>query len=429
MVNTEDEGEGRKLIKQGFLFVCLLFILTGCWDMREAEQLSYVTAIGIDLPENNDNRQKQHIEVTFQFANPREAIKGTEGKSSPEENIVTLEAPDFITAKNMANSFVARQISFNHTRALIVSEKFAKTDLFFEFMTAAVKEREIRREISIIVSKEKASEFIYKLKPELGMRPHKYFQFILDRSVETGLVPKSNLNRFMNITDGDADLFLAIYGSSDKGSLKEEFKLEDDYLAGQIPKKGGNPVQLMGSAVFMEGKMIGKLTGEETRLALLLDKTSNIEDMFVTYPDPEEEDKLIGARVRKKTSTEVKIKLGKGSPKIDVMLPLEIEIVSVPSMVSYGDTKEIQEKLEASIEDAIKKKITKLIERTQEEFKAEPFYWSLHVRPLFSSVKEYENADWNKKIYPYADIDVTVDVVLIGFGKQIKESELEKVRD
>ncbi len=48
-------------------------------------------------------------------------------------------------------------------------------------------------------------------------------------------------------------------------------------MAGQVPKRGGNPVQLIGSAVFKEGKMIGKLTGEETRIAILLDNTQNIQ--------------------------------------------------------------------------------------------------------------------------------------------------------
>lgn len=117
----------------------------------------------------------------------------------------------------------------------------------------------------------------------------------------------------MAITDGDADLFLAINGSIGKNK-GVTFEMEDQYLAGDVPKKGGNPVQLIGSAVFKEGKMIAKLTGEETRSALILDNTSRIEDMYVSYQDPLNHKYKIACRLKKKTATKVKIKLRNGPP-------------------------------------------------------------------------------------------------------------------
>jgi len=412
-----------------FLAFSLLLVLTGCWDKKEVEEQSFVVVIGLDLPKGIDIEEEQAVDVTFQFSNPKLNIKGASpsGGESEMKDIITLTAPDFVTARNMANSFVTREISFSHNRVLIISEELAKTDIFYKILSTAVGDREIRRETSIIVTEGKAAKFISKNKPEMMIRPHRYYQFLIDRATETGLVPESTINRLLAITDGDADLFLAMYGSSNEN--KNGFQDEDQYVAGEVPKKGGNPVQLIGSAVFKEGKMIGKLTGEETRIARLLDNTSNTIDMFSSFKDPLNKKYKIGVRIKKENKTEVKIKLKNGPPKIDVKYPVEIELLTVPSLINYGEDMENQKKLKTAIERKMKENAEKLIEKTQKEFKSDAFYWSLYVRPLFSSVKEYEEWDWTNKNYPFADIDVTMDVEITGFGKQLKESDIKKVLD
>lgn len=150
-------------MKMIVLCLGMVCLLTGCWDLKELEQMSYTIAIGLDIPDNIDINEKQAVDVTFQFANPKLNIKGAPGQEEdPERNIVTLTAPDFVTAKNMANSFITRQISFSHAQIIVVSEELARTDNFYRFIGSAIKEREVRRETSIIVTRGKASEFIRK---------------------------------------------------------------------------------------------------------------------------------------------------------------------------------------------------------------------------------------------------------------------------
>lgn len=416
---------------KGFILLFpLMIVLTGCWDKKEVEERTYVVAIGLDLPKGIDIDKEQALDVTFQFSNPKLNIKGASpGEASERKDIISLTAPDFVTARNMANSFVTREISFSHNKVLIVSEELAQKKIFYRLLSTAIKDREMRRETNIIVTDGKAAEFLSKNKPELMVRPHRYLQFLLDRGMETGLVPESSINRFFAITDGDADLFLAMYGGLYDKKKEIGFQDEDQYRAGQVPEEGGNPAQLIGSAVFKEGRMIGKLTGEETRITRLLDNTSKTRDMYSSFPDPLDKRYKIAVRIKKSRNVKVKVKLRKGLPKIDVFYPLEIKVISVPSMIDYANDMEKQKKLKAALEKKLKENAEKLIKKTQEEFKAEPFYWSLYVRPLFSSDKEYQKWDWNKKRYPFADIGITMDVEITGFGKQFKESDMEKVLD
>lgn len=410
------------------LSFCFLFMLSGCWDQKEVEEQAYVIAIGIDLPEDVDIEEEQAIDVTFQFSNPKLNVKGVSPSESENEDNITLTAPDLVSARNMANSFVTREISFAHNKVLIISEKLAKSDVFFRILSTTIKDPEVRRETSLIVTEGKASDFIKKNKPELMIRAHRYYQFLIDRATETGLVPESTLNRFFAITDADADLFLAMYGSPN--SEKVDFNDEDKYVAGQVPKKGGNPVQLIGSAVFKEGKMIGKLTGEETRITRMLDNTSNVQDMYSSFQDPLDKKYKITVKLKKEKETEVKVKIRKDAPPIiNVKYPVEIEVLSVPSMVTYGDNLKNQKVLKQYIEQKMKENAEKLIEKTQKEFKSEPFYWSLYVRPLFKTVKEYETWDWTNKNYPFAEINVNMDVKITGFGKQLKGSDINRVID
>ena len=130
-----------KRMKFCFPAFFLIFSLTGCWDKREVEERSYVVAIGLDLPKGFDIEKEQAVEVTFQFSNPKLNIKGaspTEG--SERKDIVTLTSPDLVTARNMANSFVTREISFSHNKVLIISEELAKTKIFYRLLSTAFKD-------------------------------------------------------------------------------------------------------------------------------------------------------------------------------------------------------------------------------------------------------------------------------------------------
>lgn len=412
------------------LLLCLpMLVLCGCWDKKEVEERTYVVAIGLDLPRGIDIEKDQALDVTLQFSNPKLNVKGASPTEGTEKDFITLTAPDLVTARNMANSFVTREISFGHNKVLIVSEELARTETFYRLLSTAIKDREIRRETNILVTEGKAAEFIAKNKPELLVRPHRYLQFLIDRATETGMVPESTINRLFAITDGDADLFLAMYGSIHEKDKEIGFHDEDQYTAGQVPAKRGNPAQLIGSAVFKEGKMIGTLTGEETRVSRLLDNTSKTRDMFSSFPDPLDKRYKIAVRIKKANKVKVKVTLRNGPPKLDVYYPIEMKVLSVPSMIDYASNRKNQKILKTALEKRLKENADKLIKKTQEEFKTEPFYWSLYVRPLFKSDKEYQEWDWNNKRYPYAEITVRTDVEITGFGKQFRESDMKKVLD
>ncbi|MEQ6377767.1 Ger(x)C family spore germination protein [Bacillaceae bacterium S4-13-56] len=412
------------------VIVCLLLltILSGCFDRTEVEEKAYVIALGLDLPEDKESNQ---FDISMQIANPESssiALGGGQSSEPPKET-VTIRANDLIAARSTANTVVSRQLTFDHTNILVVSEELARSKKFINVIQAASRDRQLRRGLQIVVSKERASEFLRNNNPTTETRPHKYFRFIMEDAAQQGFIPDADLHRFFQITEGDADLFLAAYATAtpEQGNKNG---LEDEYVAGEVPIQAGSKTQFIGSAVFKEGQMIDTLTGEETRLAILLDNTQKYVFGLGTYKDPKSEEFRITARFMPLDSAEIKIELDKNNQAtINVDVPFNLELLAVPSLINYFTNQKNKELLKKTIEESLEKKSEELVKKTQEVYGAEPFYWSLYVRKYFKTIKEYEKADWNKKIYPHAKVNINYSLNQLTYGKLIKNSNLNEIRD
>jgi len=95
------------------IFIVLLFslLLSGCWDAVELEEQAYVVAIGMDEGEDNQ------LEITFQIGNPQVGSSDrANADREPASEIITLVAPDKISARDLANVSVSRKLTFSHAK-------------------------------------------------------------------------------------------------------------------------------------------------------------------------------------------------------------------------------------------------------------------------------------------------------------------------
>ncbi|TDX48034.1 Ger(x)C family spore germination protein [Orenia marismortui] len=391
------------------LVFMILILLTGCFNRVELEEMAYVVVIGLDKGEAGG------FEVTYQIGNPQVGSSDrVQAEGEPPSEIVTLTAPDITTARDLANISVSREVTYAHLKVLVTGEKLTRSGEAFTLLDSVLRDEAIKQEVMLIVSKEKASEFIRGNKHKLETRPHKHYEFMARRWKETGLVPDATLLRFFPRTLGDAGLFLSTYATSKKG--KSKYGYEDEYLAGQVKKEGGNPIQMIGSAVLKEGKMIGTLTGEETKLSLLLRPHTVRNSILASYSDPLAKEKRIAARWMKTKDTQIEMDLSTDTPKIDVIVPLKFEILSIASGIDYIENLEKQKILKDSIASSLEDKAKQLVNRTQQEFKGDPFQWYLIARKEFWTLDEYIKYNWMKS-YPRAEVNIRFDIKIVNFGR------------
>jgi spore germination protein KC len=398
-----------------FVMVC---ILSGCWDREELEDKSYVIGLGLDR-----SKEKDKIKVTMLLANPEVgSMQGGGGSTEKPREIITFDANDFIAAKATANAVISRSISYELLRIFVVSEEFARDSIFPTIFAEVLKDKEIRLNSYIAVSKEKASQYFLDNKPRMETRPHKYFQFMVNHGIENGLIPDSNLFRYFQTTDRGSDLFLAMYTMA-KREKNPKIKREDEYTAGELNATGElDDTQFIGSAVFKNGVMFDTLTGQETRTINILDDTTNIKDILVNMPDPfSDNKKQFAARIMKTENNKVKMNLKGITPKIFITIPLQLEIMSNPSMVNF--TKEKNRRiLKKSIADYLEKANEDLLKKTQTKFKGIPYPLPVYSKKYFGTIQEYKKFNW-AKAYPRADIRVKVDVTIVDYGNRTKQAK------
>jgi spore germination protein KC len=415
----------RKACKVVFILVSFVF-LSGCWDQREVEELAYVIAIGLDKGEDNDNR----VRITYLISNPESGSTADGGGSEePPREIISLEAEDFISSRNLANTVIAKQITYDLLRMIIISEDFARDESFIRWIYDATKSMEIKRDIKLVVTREETAQFLQNNKPLLETRPHEYYEKILATGEEIGTAPKSELNQFFRITEADADLFLGIYGSSKQGETIKSTDSPHQITAGEFEFEGEtNTTQILGAAVFKEGQMIDTLTIEQTRIATLLNPTLKPGYFIGVLPDPFDEQHKIAIRIENTSPLKIKMKLNSGTPTIDVTVPLTIEVLSNHSMTDYPKDESKRNRLRDSIQENLNKDFNDFVKKTQEEYQSEPFGWSLLARRKFSTLSDWVEFDWMKT---YADIKIQVDVqVKLGkFGRQSDLPSIEEIRD
>ncbi|MEH7379866.1 Ger(x)C family spore germination protein [Bacillus sp. JJ1533] len=413
-----------KIIKLSLLF-SVLIILVGCWDKEEIDQRAYVLGIGLDK-----NNAKGYLKITYLISNPEAgSTQQGGGSNEPTHEIITLNASSFIHSENLANAVIAKSISYDILDFFVVSEELAKDKDFIRYIYDATKDRDVRRDTKLIVTKEDASTFIEKNKPKLETRRHEYFEIIFNNATKIGFIPSSEINNFFRITEADADLYISAYATTEEDQKTVRKNEDDDLIAGKMRVTGNtNPAQFLGSAVFKEGQMIGVLSVEETRITQMLNKWMLKPSFLISLSDPFMNNFWITARFTQVKSPEINVDVTNKAPKITVNLPIQVEILTDHSMVNYANEEEKREELKKHIVKGFEKRINDYIKRTQEEFKADPFGFSLVARKHFLTIPQWENYDWMRS-YPNADISVTVDIRFNEFGRQSKLPRYERIRD
>lgn len=397
-------------------FSLLVFVLGGCSNRVEVERLAHVVVLGLDLVDDD------YIKVTFQVANPQvgSTLQG-EAQGEPPSDIVSIVATDLLTAKELANTIIPRRISFTHLQTLIVSEKLARSDHFHKMIASQNRQPDIRREMNLIVCREEALEFIKKNKPRMETRPHKYYQYMMEQWRATDIVPLSTMNTYLYSLGGE--LFLAVYATTEKlDTPKSTF--EGYYRAGEVPAEEADPVQMMGSAVFKNGKMIGTINGEETRLSLMLRRKSEASVQIVSFPDPITKHERITVRVMRVKGSRIDLDLSSDIPEIHVSIPLRLQVLSIRSLINYATDERKTKLLEQTIEEIFEEEAAEFVRKAQKELRGDPFEWSLEARKKFWTWDEYIDYDWTTK-FSMANVKVDFVIDIESFGKQLAPSVIQ----
>jgi Ger(x)C family germination protein len=133
--------------------VVILAMLTGCWNMKEIQNLSYVTAIGLDYRDGKHVVYAQLIDFS--------SVAKLEGQQKTREAPVWVgkgTGASFTEAVNRLYETAQQRMFWGHVTAIVFSESILKQNKYQDVLDLLNRYREIRYLVWVFSTKESIEE-------------------------------------------------------------------------------------------------------------------------------------------------------------------------------------------------------------------------------------------------------------------------------
>ena len=427
---------GYVVKRAGSIVLAICFIcmpLTACFDAREIDQWAYVYTIGVDKGVANVLR------FTFQIPSLKQGGGGEGGgggggmggqtEQQKAYTTISVDAPTFFAGVNMAESCFSRTMNYMHAKFIVISEDLAREGVE-RFINGMVRSRQIRRIMNVIIVRGKASEYIEGLNPVLTGAISKALEGFMDTSEDNGLFLDTNYHNFMKDMKTTYRMPVAPLSAlndfsnyRESGSPPEDFKSEGDYYAGELPRKGGNKIEFVGTALFDGDKMVGELNGDETRAMSMI--RGELVNASIAIADPLHKGFRITIDTRLQGKPDIKVAIRKGKPVINVKILLEGDIENLQSPTEYESIK-LKPVLENAFKAYIKSNLDKTIYKCK-KLNVDVFGFGEKAVRNFWTIQEWEEYNWLGK-FKDSEVNTQVEFTLRRIGTLLKTNPTRNSR-
>lgn len=379
------------MMKKLLFIIPILFLVTGCYNYRELNDLAIVSAISIGM--DNDE-----FSVTIQVVNPKK-----------EQDTSSSNEPDFITYKNNGKSLQEvfryivkespKKIYAAQMQILIIDEDVAKEKLE-DILDFIARDPEIRNEFAVLISKDK--DLLDVLTPLDNISSQNILDSLKSDNNYLGINNIVTFNDLLsNYENNKIDLALPsieLKGDLNKGSNEESLESSSSDCS----------IVLSTMGVFKDNKLQGYLTDKESiGYNLIMDNVTNT----LIKNEYKDGKYIVNELVKVNSSLEANPKKN----KIKISLKGNAAISEVNYNIDLSEEKNIkkvEKKLNNEIESLIKTTINNIREKYDSDifgfedlyYKTDPEYYKL--------IKD----KWDTDIYKSIDIEVDSNVEIVEQG-------------
>lgn len=142
---------------------------------------------------SGDNNE---LKVTFEFTMPNSSGENASSDVAPMI-INSVDASSLDSAINLMNTYVSKEISLSHCKAIVISESLASKGIS-KLLYSIMNKVQIRPNANIIISKCLAKDFIQNSQPKLENLVAKYYEIAPASSEYTGYTADTTIGDFFN---------------------------------------------------------------------------------------------------------------------------------------------------------------------------------------------------------------------------------------
>lgn len=364
--------------------ILLLFLMTGCWNYQELNNISISTAIAIDMNEDNE------YEVSTLIANSRKSQTSSQ-ESESQSVIYTGKGKTISEAFKDIDLYNPRKNYIGHVAVLVISEEVAKKGLE-NILDFFARNSESTRRFQMIIAKDDKAKDIIKILTPLETYSAQDISSNLKYSKESQATSISILysDFIYNLLEKGYDPILPSVIL--KGDKKDGSK--DKSLQQTVPDAF---IKIDNLAIFKDDKLMGFASKDESRGINLLKNSINELTINIKL-----DDEYIAVKLTQ-SITKNKIKF-KDEPIIEVVINANALITEDNTKHNLEDEKVIKE-----IEKKIKSKIKSLANKglkVSKKYKSDIFgYGNLIYKNYPKYFDKIDN--WNNE---YQDLEVNIKV-------------------
>ncbi|WP_245917761.1 Ger(x)C family spore germination protein [Alteribacillus bidgolensis] len=387
------------------LLLINMIILSGCWSNRELPDLALVSALGIDKAENG-----QYV-GTIQVINPGNVAggEGTQGTGSESAPITTYTAlgGNLTEINRRVSSQVSRRPYYAHTNLLVIGEKLAREEGIAKIFDSLERDPEFRTTTKAVIATNNTKvEDIISTLTTIDKIPS-------NKVIKTLESTEQIWGQHLNVDTRDVLSKMATPGQA---PIITCFSMEGDEKQGKSLEniQATEPearLQAAGMAVFKDGKMVDKISGDVSKGTMwLLDK---IKATAVSIDWKGETDAIVYHAVRQKTDVKAEV-TDKNKPKISVKVSAEGGIGEVAVPVDLSNP-QVLSQFQEVLGEKIKQNIMSSIQKAQ-ELKTDFLGFGEAVHRADPKAWKSIKGEWEDSYFPEVEVDITVDAFVRRTG-------------
>ncbi|WP_342426309.1 Ger(x)C family spore germination protein [Paenibacillus sp. FSL L8-0158] len=383
------------------LVLAILFILAGCWNRVELNELWVTAATGVDMMDDGQWMVSYQIIVPSAIANGTGG--GTGGSSQPASHVFSVKSKTYNQALSYSNLKTSRRIYVAHNRVVFIGKRAAEKgmDRLIDFY---LRNTEAREMVNIIVTDGLASDLLKKLLPPEKLQGAAMAELVNKESDILSLFPKVrvyDLALSMNSDSKSIGVPVAeLIGERDHQNEQEAESLD-------VFKKTSAPLRLALTklGVFQNGKLKGFLNKKESLgVSYLSQKVNNTE---VSFPCGEQPSREMYSSLLV-NSANVKLTPRKTSSHYTIQVEVKINgtLNETTCTKDISKTKAIHD-----LEKEISKEVTKTINEgwaKLQELGVDVTGFADRIHRRFPKEWEMVKKDWEQE-FKKIELDIRVD--------------------
>ena len=385
--------------------LCLLFT-TGCRMSAEIDDYSYAMMIGIDRAEG---KMGEYV-FTYRIILPQAFAGDSKAKDDEKARIVSVKASSLSESYKLVSLAMNRQLNATHIVGFVFSEDVAKEGIY-DIVSSMNKSVLFRNSVVLVVSRDPAKTFIEKNKAPFEVFPSRWTESLRDNQMRSGAYFVSDAREFYRQSREPLRAGVLTYAGITEGGLEAngkpvtEMSEERGYTVETLPREGGSEAVAVGSAVFVDWKMVGTLTSAESLGGVMLEKVLRVPLDII---DPRGTGQVYSFGVRT-SLPKIDVRIVNGRMEADITLSGVAELMELryEADEQSGDVYALlEEELGRAAEASVQAYLTKT-----RDWGADCIGLADHYRKETSSLTDWSERDW-QSLYRNSDIRVHANITI-----------------